>query len=124
MLMKSYPGDFSQIFTNLIMNSVAHGFDQGAAAGNIRIAVKNEGGNAVIRYSDTGKGISADVIRKVFDPFFTTNRQGGRSGLGMHIVYNIVMRKLKGTISCEDTAEQGALFIIRTPIILNDMTGR
>lgn len=123
MLMKSYPGDFSQIFTNLIMNSLAHGFDQGAEAGNIRIAVKNEGGNALIRYSDTGKGIAADVIRKVFDPFFTTNRQGGRSGLGMHIVYNIVMQKLKGTISCEDTAGQGALFIIRTPIILNDAAG-
>jgi len=57
----------------------------------------------------------------VFDPFFTTNRQAGRSGLGMHIVYNIVKQKLQGTISCEDTSEQGALFIIRTPIMLDDV---
>lgn len=123
LLMTSYPGDFSQIFTNLIMNSLAHGFDQGTAAGSIGIEVKKEGGNALIRYRDSGKGIPAEVIRKVFDPFFTTNRQGGRSGLGMHIVYNIIMQKLKGTISCEDTAEQGALFIIRTPIILNEAAG-
>lgn len=120
LLMKSYPGDFSKIFTNLIMNSIAHGFNHGAEPGSIRIAVSNDGGNATIRYSDTGKGIPANVIRKVFDPFFTTNRQGGRSGLGMHIVYNIVMQKLKGTISCEDTAAQGALFLFRTPLLLND----
>lgn len=121
MVMKSYPGDFSQIFTNLIMNSVAHGFNQGTEAGTIRIEVKKEGENAAIRYSDTGKGIPADILRKVFDPFFTTNRQGGRSGLGMHIVYNIVMQKLKGSINCEDTAMRGALFIIKTPIILNEV---
>lgn len=121
LLMTSYPGDFSQIFTNLIMNSVAHGFNQGADAGTIRIEVKKEGRTAAIRYSDTGKGIPTEIIRKVFDPFFTTNRHGGRSGLGMHIVYNIVMQKLKGTISCEDTAGRGALFIIRTPINLNEV---
>lgn len=121
LLMKSYPGDFSQIFTNLIMNSVAHGFNQGVDAGSIRIEVNKEGRTATIRYSDTGKGIPTEIIRKVFDPFFTTNRQGGRSGLGMHIVYNIVMQKLKGTISCEDTAGRGALFIIRTPITLNEV---
>lgn len=122
-LMKSYPGDFSQIFTNLIMNSVAHGFNHGADAGSIRIEVKRDGGDAAIRYSDTGKGIPASIIHKVFDPFFTTNRQAGRSGLGMHIVYNIVTQKLKGTISCEDTASQGALFAIRTPIALNETPG-
>lgn len=120
LLMKSYPGDFSQILTNLIMNSMAHGFNQGSEAGTIRIAVSKAGGDAVIRYSDSGKGIPANIIRKVFDPFFTTNRQGGRSGLGMHIVYNIVMQKLKGTISCEDTGERGALFIIRMPINLKE----
>lgn len=119
LIVKSYPGDYSQIFTNLIMNSVAHGFNQGADAGSIRIEVKKAGDAALIRYSDTGKGIASNIVRKVFDPFFTTNRQGGRSGLGMHIVYNIVMQKLEGTISCEDTAGQGALFIIRTPLILS-----
>lgn len=123
-LMKSYPGDFSQIFTNLIMNSVAHGFNHGADAGSIRIEVKRDGGDAAIRYNDTGKGIPASIIHKVFDPFFTTNRQAGRSGLGMHIVYNIVTQKLKGAISCEDTASQGALFAIRTPIALNETPGR
>ena len=113
--MSSYPGDFSQIFTNLIMNSVAHGFEQGKNPGSINIEIDRSGDEAVIRYSDTGKGIPPDIISKVFDPFFTTNRQGGKSGLGMHIVYNIVTQKLKGSISCENTASQGALFIMRIP---------
>lgn len=118
LVMHSYPGDISQILTNLIMNSVAHGFHQGADAGSIRIEVQRDGGDAVMRYRDSGTGIAPDIIRKVFDPFFTTNRQAGRSGLGMHIVYNIATQKLKGAISCEDTASHGALFVIRMPIFL------
>lgn len=114
--MNSYPGDFSQIFTNLIMNSITHGFGQGRNPGSIKIEVSRDGNEVTIRYSDTGKGIPSDAIRKVFDPFFTTDRQAGRSGLGMHIVYNIVTQKLKGTISCEDTDSNGALFIIRVPV--------
>ncbi len=113
--LNSYPGDFSQIFTNLIINSVAHGFNQGTEAGNITIQIRIDGNNVVIRYTDDGKGIPANIIPKVFDPFFTTNRQAGRSGLGMHIIYNIITQKLQGSITCEDTASKGALFVIRVP---------
>lgn len=112
----SYPGNFSQIFTNLIMNSIAHGFNQGQDTGTIKIEINRDRNDVLIRYMDTGKGIPTDIICKVFDPFFTTNRQAGRSGLGMHIVYNIITQKLKGSISCEDTSSQGALFVIRIPI--------
>ena len=113
--MTSYPGDISQIFTNLIMNSIAHGFNQGADAGMIRIEVEPDGNDVVISYKDNGKGISSDIMHKIFDPFFTTNRQAGRSGLGMHIVYNIITQKLKGAINCKDTRSKGVLFVIRTP---------
>lgn len=116
--MSSYPGDISQIFTNLIMNSIAHGFSQGANPGAIRIEVREEGDHALMRYADDGKGIPGDIIHKIFDPFFTTNRQGGRSGLGMHIVYNLVTKRLQGTITCKDTASSGALFLIRVPLTL------
>ena len=116
--MTSYPGDISQIFTNLIMNSITHGFNQGANAGQIKIEIRRDGADAQIRYMDNGKGIPSDIMHKIFDPFFTTNRQAGRSGLGMHIVYNIITQKLKGAISCKDTQSKGVLFVIRTPVTL------
>lgn len=114
--MTSYPGDISQILTNLIMNSIAHGFNQGADAGAINIDIEREAGDAVIRYTDNGSGIPGAIIHRIFDPFFTTNRQAGRSGLGMHIVYNIVTQKLKGEISCMDTQSKGVLFVVRIPL--------
>jgi len=118
--MSSYPGDISQVFTNLIMNSIAHGFNQGVAAGTIRIEIRRDGDDAVMRYMDTGTGIPGSIIHKIFDPFFTTNRQAGRSGLGMHIVYNIITQKLKGEISCKDTGSRGALFVIRVPLAIGN----
>lgn len=118
LVLNSYPGDYSQIFTNLILNSVAHGFNQGADAGAIAIRVTKADNQVVIRYSDTGKGIPPEVMPRIFDPFFTTNRQSGRSGLGMHIIYNIVTQRFKGAISCEAAAEKGALFIIKAPLNL------
>jgi two-component system sensor histidine kinase ChiS len=70
----------------------------------------------ILRYSDTGNGIPDKVINKIFDPFFTTNRQGGGSGLGLHIVFNLVTHKLNGTISCKSTTGQGTTFTIQIPI--------
>ena len=70
----------------------------------------------ILRYSDNGKGIPNEVINKIFDPFFTTNRQGGGSGLGLHIVFNLVTHKLNGTISCESTTGQGTTFTIKIPM--------
>lgn len=118
--MTSYPGDISQVFTNLLMNSVVHGFNQGADSGKIRVEIAREEGNVVIRYMDDGKGIPSNIVHKIFDPFFTTNRQAGGSGLGMHIVYNIITKRLKGSISCEDSLLRGVLFIIKIPALIND----
>lgn len=114
--MTSYPGDISQILTNLIVNSIAHGYNQGADPGTIRINIGQEGEMATINYTDDGKGIPAEIIHKIFDPFFTTNRQAGRSGLGMHIVYNLITQKLKGTISCKNNQAKGVLFVIKIPV--------
>ncbi len=120
LVIKSYPGDFSQIFTNLIMNSILHGFNDGNDAGTISIDVTENGnGSLTITYSDTGKGIRSEIIPQIFDPFFTTNRQSGRSGLGMHIVYNIVTHRLKGMVTCKDTSQNGALFIMTVPLDIN-----
>ncbi|RKZ93250.1 MAG: guanylate cyclase [Candidatus Parabeggiatoa sp. nov. 1] len=116
--LSSYPGIFSQIFTNLIMNSLIHGFKT-QPEGRMTITVlQGEGKMAntlTLRYSDNGNGIPANVINHIFDPFFTTNRQGGGSGLGLHIVFNLVNHKLKGNIRCESVEGEGTTFIIQIP---------
>ncbi len=120
--LNSYPGDYSQVFTNLIMNSIAHGFGNGENPGNIWIKAFSDGNEVTIRYLDDGAGIPGEIISKIFDPFFTTKRQSGRSGLGMHIVYNIITHKLCGSISCEDTSSHGASFLIKVPMSNADAT--
>ncbi len=96
--LNSYPGAFSQILTNLVLNSMVHGFEN-KGEGNIHIAMRQEDENLLFEYHDDGKGIPKENLGKIFDPFFTTNKKIG-TGLGLHIVYNIVNQKLKGSITC------------------------
>jgi len=111
-VMHSHPGALSQVMTNLIMNSVIHGFDE-QQAGNINInASHTADGNIQLDYSDNGKGISAENLKKIFEPFFTTRRSQGGTGLGMHIVYNLVTQTLGGRIHCRSTKNQGTTFQI------------
>jgi len=115
----SYPGAYAQIITNLIMNSLKHGFES-IEHGMIRVAAKKYGDSLLVTYEDNGKGMTEETISKMYDPFFTTNRAAGNSGLGMHIVYNIVSQKLKGTIQCESTVNEGVKFIINIPLIAQE----
>jgi signal transduction histidine kinase len=110
---ESYPGDFAQIFTNLILNSLNHGFAD-KDSGEIRIGIqqKSENSRITLTYEDNGNGIPDDILPKIFDPFFTTNKQGG-TGLGMHIVYNLITQKLNGEISCQSEEGRGVSFEIR-----------
>lgn len=110
----SLPGDFSQILTNLVMNSVIHGFE-GIEAGHIRIEVSEDGGRLLLRYTDDGKGIAPEHLPHIFEPFFTTRRGQGGSGLGLHVVYNIVTQSLGGRIDCASTPGKGVVFEIRIP---------
>ena len=113
----SYPGAISQIFTNLIMNSLIHGYNNDTSVeGTITITVETEEKALQIRYSDDGKGIGPDVLPRIFDPFFTTNRAQGGSGLGLHIIYNIVTRQLEGQVHCESEPGKGVTFTLSIPI--------
>lgn len=98
-------GAISQIFTNLLMNSLIHGFEN-MTQGQIRITVIDDADNIEIRYSDNGKGLTAEQLDKLFHPFFTTKRDQGGSGLGTHIAYNLVRQTLGGSI--EASSEPGA----------------
>ncbi len=111
----SYPGVFSQIITNLVMNSLIHGFE-GIEEGRIIILVKAEDSNLMIHYTDNGVGMNPGTVNKIFDPFFTTKRGKGGSGLGMHIVYNLVTQKLNGHIECTSVPNEGVAFKISIPI--------
>lgn len=110
----SYPGVFSQIFTNLIINSLTHAFHK-EDKGTIFIKVEKQS-QLLLEYRDNGKGMLPDVKQKIFDPFFTTNRANGGTGLGMHIVYNLVTQSLGGTITCDSIPNEGTTFLINLPL--------
>jgi signal transduction histidine kinase len=116
LLIYSIPGSLEQIITNLMMNSLIHGFNQGKEAGQIQISVRLEEARLHIDYADTGKGIAPDALEKIFEPFFTTHRAHGGSGLGMYISYNIVTSQLNGTMTCESTFGEGVQFKIEFPV--------
>ncbi|CAK0767001.1 hypothetical protein WCLP8_4000009 [uncultured Gammaproteobacteria bacterium] len=125
-----YPGAISQILTNFIMNSLNHAFDPGQA-GQLSITVTLSTPEmptpempasempapeiVELRYGDDGRGIPAQHCSRVFEPFFTTARGSGGSGLGLHVVYNIVTHTLKGTITLDSTEGRGTTFTVRFP---------
>jgi signal transduction histidine kinase len=107
-------GAISQIFTNLLMNSLIHGFEN-IKEGLIRITVLDEDSNVDIRFTDNGKGLPPEQLEKLFHPFFTTKREQGGSGLGTHITYNLVRQTLGGSISVSSEPGQGLYYHIRFP---------
>ena len=114
LLFETYPGAVYQIVANLVMNSLLHGFDPGTK-GRIGLRAWREDGQVVLEYSDDGKGMAEEVRRRMFEPFFTTRRGEGGSGLGMHIVWNLAHQVLGGSIACESSPGEGARFTLRMP---------
>ncbi|MEG3966424.1 ATP-binding sensor histidine kinase [Microcoleus sp. T2B6] len=114
----SYPGALSQVVTNLLINSLIHAYEPGIS-GELIFAWEQEGNRLRFEYADEGKGIPPENLSKIFDPFFTTKRGQGGSGLGLHIVYNLVTQKLKGEIECLSEVGRGTKFIIKLPMQLD-----
>ena len=112
--LKLESGALAQLLTNLIMNSLVHAFER-QQKGLIKITAKTKGKNLLLRYQDNGKGIAAENLHKIFEPFFTTKRLRGGSGLGLHIVYNLVTRKFHGKIQVESELQKGVEFLIELP---------
>lgn len=109
-----HPGALWQIISNLLNNSLIHAYDEDEV-GSISIDISHEDGNVLLQYSDDGKGMPPEVQKKVFEPFFTTRRGTGGSGLGMHIVYNLVVFKMGGTIECMSKLGVGTVFTVKIP---------
>jgi PAS domain S-box-containing protein len=115
LVMNSYPGPYGQVLTNLFLNSVAHAFPDGRP-GAVDIQVREAGkDNVEILFSDNGCGMSLDVRRRAFDPFFTTRRDQGGTGLGLHIVYSIVTNRLGGRLDLDSEPGEGTRIQIILP---------
>jgi len=108
-------GAISQIFSNLILNSVKHGFAEGEK-GKILIEAYQKNDSMIIRYRDNGIGIDDEAIKLLFEPFYTTKRGSGGSGLGTHLVYNLVTSALNGKITVKSQVGKGLAFLIKFPV--------
>lgn len=115
LIIDGYPGSYGQILTNLFLNATNHAFADGRA-GAISISGRARGTEDVeIIFADDGAGMTPDVQRQAFDPFFTTRRNEGGTGLGLHIVYNLVTQQLGGRMMLDSRLGQGTTFRIIIP---------
>ena len=105
-------GAFSQILSNLILNSVKHAFEN-IEEGEITIEIIEQKSSYIMRFSDNGNGLNKSDMKKLFDPFFTTKRSEGGSGLGTHLVYNLVTTALKGKLKATSTEGEGLVYLIK-----------
>ncbi|WP_020654567.1 GAF domain-containing sensor histidine kinase [Massilia niastensis] len=114
LMLDSFPGAVSQIVTNMVMNSLVHGFER-EQPGTITIRAALEDDWVGFDYADDGAGMDKDTLDKLFDPFFTTRRGIGGSGLGAHILYNLVTGALGGSVRVESAPGKGLRYHLRFP---------
>jgi signal transduction histidine kinase len=107
-------GLFAQVITNLVMNSILHAFE-GIEFGDIKIIVTHNDKYVQIIYQDNGLGMEQSALKKLFEPFYTTKRLQGGSGLGAHLVYNIITQGLNGTITATSKLNSGLVYHISFP---------
>lgn len=114
-VMDSFPGTIGQIITNFAQNAVVHGFKD-RDSGEITIDCRQQKDQVEICFADNGAGISSEHIERIFDPFFTTNRHQGGTGLGLHIVFNLITQKLGGSVTVSSTPGEGTRFTLLLPL--------
>jgi signal transduction histidine kinase len=106
------------VLTNIVHNAIVHGFPDGRA-GTITLKAGASGvDNVEIIVSDDGCGMTSEVRRRAFDPFFTTRRSDGATGLGLHIVHSMVVDQLEGRLSLTSEPGRGTtvrLLLPRSP---------
>jgi signal transduction histidine kinase len=115
LIVNSYPGSYGQVLTNLFLNAINHAFADGRP-GSIKFEAKARGPDDIeIIFADDGAGMTPDVQRQAFNPFFTTRRSEGGTGLGLHIVYNLVTQQLGGRMMLDSRPGHGTTFRIIIP---------
>ncbi len=109
-------GAFGQLLTNLLQNACIHAFERIAHPAVITIAAAVLDDRLLLHIADNGVGMTPDVAARVWEPFFTTRRGDGGSGLGMHIVHNLVVQRFQGTIDLQTAPGEGCRYTIALPI--------
>jgi signal transduction histidine kinase len=113
--MNSDPGSYGQVLTNLFLNTVVHAYP-GGRAGTLSVGARTVGPDDVeITVADDGVGMTEEVRLRAFDPFFTTRRGHGGTGLGLHIIFNIVTQSLNGRLAMDSAPGCGTTFRITSP---------
>lgn len=116
-LLDTYPGLLAQILANAIKNAVEHGLGD-RQRGRITITVTLGTTHLTIDVADDGVGIPADHLGRVFDPFFTTARARGGTGMGLHIVHNLVVNRLNGSVALQSGVGEGTCLRLQLPLML------
>ena len=112
----SFYSVFTQLISTLLKNSITHGFDH-SKNGVIKIIIKKENEDRILlKYYDNGIGVPNDKLEKIFEPFYTTKRGEGFSGLGLYTIYNLITGQLKGTIEIDNTSKEGLGYKIEYPL--------
>lgn len=113
--LESYPGPLGQVLINLIQNAVIHAFEEGQA-GKISLTIDSATASTlVLRVKDNGRGMTPEVQKRVYDPFYTTRLGAGGTGLGLNLVHNLVTGTLKGKIDLVSAPGEGSEFIVTIP---------
>ena len=115
LMLDTYPGTLSAVFAQLLGNAATHGYPDDAT-GKVRIEVGVLPKDQIrLWIRDEGAGMSPDVAAHAFEPFVTTRRGAGNTGLGLHIVYNLVTQALGGAIALRSTPGEGSEVRIDLP---------
>ncbi|MFY9142174.1 ATP-binding protein [Sulfuricurvum sp.] len=118
LIIRSYPGVFAQIISNFIQNSLLHGFNAATPDATITIRFKVNDKNLILSYADNGVGMEEHIKKVAFEPFTTTKRNAGGTGLGLNIVYNLITQKLSGEIALDSELQKGIELTITLPLEL------
>ena len=110
----SYPGLFAQLITNLMMNAIQHGL-KNKDEGSIKIDCELDSNLLYLIFEDNGSGIDEQTQKSMYEPFYTTNREHGNSGLGMSIIQNIVTQSLEGKLQMDSIVDEFTRFTIMIP---------
>jgi signal transduction histidine kinase len=119
LVIDSYPGALSQVITNIVMNAIIHAFAD-KKKGHILIRTVHDGSNVHLNCSDDGKGMTNESLNNIFEAYYTTRENDGGSGLGTHIIHQLVTETLQGQISCSSELGAGTMFTITLPIHLSE----
>lgn len=114
--LRSSPGFVFQVVSNLVVNAIRHAFP-GDARGHVRFTVDRVGAEACLRYVDDGVGMPPEVLARIFEPFFTTRRGAGGTGLGLHIVWNLITGQLGGRIEAASEPGKGLVISMFVPCL-------